>query len=471
MQLYSTNHNSPEVSLKEAVLRGLAPDGGLYMPKEIPKLPQEFFDKIHTLNFQEIALEVAHALVQNDIPRSDLKKIIDESINFDAPLLALNKELFALELYHGPTLAFKDFGARFIARLVSYFSDKPLIILVATSGDTGSAVAQGFLKVPGTSVVLLYPGGKVSHIQEQQLSTLKDNISALEINGNFDDCQALVKKAFNELGLDHLNLTSANSINIARLIPQSFYYFWAYAQHRQYEIEHGIKRAHGASAQQRDESGFAGSALQQAHTHNAPIFAIPSGNFGNLTAGLIAKRMGLPVSKFVAAVNANDSFTKYLETGHFEPKPTKQTITNAMDVGNPSNFARITELYQNDLQAIKEDIWSKSFTDEQTKEALRKVYKEYNYIMDPHGAVAYLGLQEYLRQSMPAPGIFLETAHPAKFKDVVEEALGEGLPKAQKGPQIEIPATLAACLNKKKHTHKLDPDFYYFKNWLIEKFS
>lgn len=470
MILYSTKHNSPEVSLKEAVLRGLAPDDGLYMPKTIPKLPQEFFDKIHTLTFQEIALEVAHTLIGEDIPKDELKKIIDEAINFDAPLVALSPahskssepstpaanprdsdaatQLFTLELFHGPTLAFKDFGARFMARLVSYFADKPLIVLVATSGDTGSAVAHGFFKVPDTNVVLLYPSGKVSHIQEQQLTTLKDNITALEVEGNFDDCQALVKKAFNEPGLDHLNLTSANSINIARLIPQSFYYFWAYAQHRQYEEKHSINE------------------------NLAPIFSIPSGNFGNITAGLFAMRMGLPVSKFVAATNANDSFAKYLDTGHFEPQASKQTISNAMDVGNPSNFARIIELYQNDLQAIKEDIWSKSFTDVETTSAMQKVYKKYNYIMDPHGAVAYLGLQAYLKEeSLPAPGIFFETAHPAKFKDVVEDALTEGLSEDAKKTEIEIPEALATCLNKRKHSTKLEPDFYYFKNWLVDRFS
>lgn len=430
MKLFSTNKKSPLATFEKAVMQGLAEDGGLFMPTEISKLPKEFFEKISTLNFQEIAFEVAKALIGNDIPQKDLKKIIEESINFDAPLKEVTQNIYTLELFHGPTLAFKDFGARFMARVISYFikkSGKKITIIVATSGDTGSAVASGVYNIPGVRVFLLYPSGKVSKIQEQQLTTMGGNIHALEIDGTFDDCQKLVKAAFVDEELKKLfaenndSLGSANSINIARLIPQSFYYFHAYSQ-----------------LKNKDDA----------------IFSIPSGNLGNLTAGVIAKKMGLPIKKFIAANNSNNSFTEYLQTGKFTARPSVQTISNAMDVGNPSNFARILELYENNLENMRQDIYSKSFTDAETAAAIKEVYTKYNYTMDPHGAVAYLGLKAF-----SSHGVFFETAHPAKFLDVVEPIIGT---------KIEIPDRLASCLKKEKVTTNLSKNFPDFKNFLAK---
>lgn len=429
MKLFSTNKKSPLATFEKAVMQGLAEDGGLFMPTEIPTLPKEFFEKISDLSFHEIAFEVAKTLIQ-DIPEKDLKKIVEESINFDAPLIPVTENIYSLELFHGPTLAFKDFGARFMARIMSYFinkSDKKITIIVATSGDTGSAVASGVYNVPGIRVFLLYPSGKVSKIQEQQLTTMGGNIHALEIDGTFDDCQRLVKSAFVDEELKNIfsenndSLGSANSINIARLIPQSFYYFHAYAQ---------LKNKDHA------------------------IFSIPSGNLGNLTAGLIAKKMGLPVKKFIAANNSNNSFTEYLLTGNFTAKPSVPTISNAMDVGNPSNFVRILELYENNLKNIRRDISSMSFTDSETAAAIKEVYSKYNYLMDPHGAIAYLGLKSFSPQ-----GIFFETAHPAKFLDVVEPIIET---------KIQIPERLASCLTKTKITTKLSKEFTDFKNFLAK---
>lgn len=418
MKLYSTNNPKHIISLKEAVIQGLSPDGGLFMPTEIPKLQPEFFDTIEKLSFQEIALTVSSALLKEDIPAEDLKKIVYEAVNFDAPLVKVSENNYALELFHGPTCAFKDFGGRFMSRLVRYFNSREKItILAATSGDTGSAVAHGFLNIPGTEVILLYPKEKVSHIQEQQLTTMGGNITALEIAGTFDDCQAIVKQAFNDQDLKaKYRLTSANSINIARLIPQSFYYFYAYAQ---------IKE------------------------HGAPIFSVPSGNFGNLTAGLFAAEMGLPVRKFIAATNANDTFPKYLHTGKLEPKPSVQTISNAMDVGNPSNAARIIALFP-ELETLRQKIWSKSFSDKQTTETIQKIQEKYHYLLDPHGAVAWLGLEQYRQESGDkSPGIFLETAHPAKF-----------------GAKVEIPPQIAQYLDRKKEAIPLNKDYQIFKNWM-----
>lgn len=423
MQLYSTNNKNVTATLKEAVIQGLSPDGGLFIPTEIPKLPEDFFSK--ELSFQERSFEVAKTLTQDSIPGDDLKKIINDSINFDAPVVNIHDNISALELFHGPTLAFKDFGARFMARLMQYFLEpgEKITILVATSGDTGSAVAQGFLNVPGINVVLLYPSGKVSHIQEQQLTTIGQNVTALEVEGTFDDCQQMVKTAFNNEELKkHIKLSSANSINIARLIPQTFYYFHAYAQVKE-----------------------------------APVFSVPSGNFGNLTAGLIAKKMGLPVKKFVAATNANNTFPKYLETGTYTQKTSIQTISNAMDVGNPSNFARIKALYSNNLEEMKQDIWSSSYSDEATRRTISEVSSRYGYILDPHGAVAYLGLTEYLAKDKETPGIFLETAHPSKFKDIVE-------PMAK--VPIEIPERLAECLSKAKQSIKIAATHSALENFL-----
>lgn len=410
-------------------MKGLAEDGGLYMPQEIGMISDKFLRKIDVLH--EIAFEVATVLIGEDIEPETLKRIIDDALNFDAPLVDLSENIHALELFHGPTLAFKDFGARFLARLMSHFLgeiDKEVTVLAATSGDTGSAVASGFFNIPNIRVVLLYPSGKVSKIQEQQLTTMGGNITALEIKGAFDDCQKLVKEAFTDAELNEkLVLTSANSINIGRLIPQIFYYFYAY-----YQLKDKSKPI---------------------------VISVPSGNFGNLTAGLIAKRMGLPITRFVAAVNANDTFEKYLQTGKFIPQKSVETMSNAMDVGNPSNFARIMELYDNDLERVKTDIWSKSFSDKETAQAIQEVYKKYNYLMDPHGAVAYLGLTEYQKTQPETNGIFFVTAHPAKFADKVEPIIQE---------KIQIPARLAECLKKEKQSIKIEAAFQEFKKYLLK---
>lgn len=417
------------------------------MPVKIPKLPSSFFKKLPFMSLQKIAFEVARNLIGQDIPAKDLKKIVDDAINFDAPLVELHQHqastlqnIYSLELFHGPTLAFKDFGARFMSRLMSYFlkdSQKELIILAATSGDTGSAVGHGFFNVKGIKVVLLYPSGKVSKIQEKQLTTIGKNVAALEIKGTFDDCQKLVKTAFRDEELNQkLMLSSANSINIARLIPQTFYYFYAYAQ---------ILRKWQKLSSKKSLPNI--------------IFSVPSGNFGNLTAGLIAKKMGLPIEKFIAATNANDIFPQYLKTGRFNPRPSKKTISNAMDVGNPSNFARIIELYKHNLAKIRQDIWSKSYSDKETKSAIQKVYKNFRYLMDPHGAVAYLGLTDYLEQQNKSLGIFLETAHPAKFKDIVEPIIKE---------KIKVPKRLAKCLKQKKKSIKLKADFKDLEKFLLK---
>lgn len=434
MKVYSTNNKENFVGFEEALIKGLAEDGGLYMPEKIGVVSDEFLEKIRGETeisniLQEIAFEIATVLIGEDIDPSALREIIKDALNFDAPLTDLNESVHALELFHGPTLAFKDFGARFLARLMSHFLekiDKEITVLVATSGDTGSAVASGFFNIPGIRVVLLYPSGKVSKIQEQQLTTMGGNITALEVEGTFDDCQRLVKQAFLDPDLNkRLVLTSANSINIGRLLPQIFYYFYAY-----YQLKDKSKPV---------------------------VISVPSGNFGNLTAGLIAKKMGLPIARFVAAVNANDTFEKYLETGKFTPKKSVETMSNAMDVGNPSNFARIMELYNHDLGKVRADIWSKSFSDEETSTAIKEVYEKYNYIMDPHGAVAYLGLMEYQKAHPDTNGIFFVTAHPAKFADKVEPIIGE---------KIQMPERLALCLQKKKQTVKISSDFAEFKKCL-----
>lgn len=432
IQLYSTQGKSPKVSLEEAVMRGLAEDGGLFMPDRIPILPKTFFDKIHTLSFTEIAFEISKALFHGAIPEPDLKRIVEKTLSFDAPLKTLSPTISVLELFHGPTLSFKDFGARFMAQLMGYFAqeeERALNILVATSGDTGSAIAQAFLDVPGIKVWILYPQGKISSSQEKQMTTMGRNITALEVEGSFDDCQRLVKQAFSDQELrQKVALTSANSINIARLIPQSFYYFYAYAQLRE---------------------------------RNKPlIFSVPSGNFGNLTAGLLAKKMGLPVTRFVAATNINNSVPHYLETGFFEPHSSKHTLSNAMDVGNPSNFARMLDFYQHDCEKMRQDIFGASFTDSQTKAIMRDVFAEYNYLLDPHGAVAYLGLLAYFSQhGEEANGIFLETADPAKFADEVASITGQ-VPS--------IPGSLKAILSKEKQTVLIPAQYENLKQ-LISK--
>ncbi len=417
MQLYSTNSPHLGVTLKQAVFRGLPEDNGLYMPREIPKLPEEFIKALPDKTFQEIAMEISSRLFGDSIEKTALKKIISEVFNFDLPLVPLEPNVYALELFHGPTLAFKDFGARFMARLMSYFlqnSEKRICILVATSGDTGSAVAQGFYNIPGFEVLILYPSGKVSPLQEKQLTTVGGNVTALEVDGTFDDCQKLVKQAFLDDDLrNRFNLTSANSINIARLIPQSFYYFYIYAQLRSQGLE--------------------------------VVCSVPSGNFGNLMGGLLAKRMGLPINKFIAANNDNRVFYDYLRTAKFNPLPSLTTISNAMDVGNPSNFHRISDLYKNNYRGIIEDITGFTFNDDQTREAIRKVHHNSGYLLDPHGAVGYLGLKKYLESdsSTNSVGVFLATAHPAKFKDIVEPIIGE---------EINLPPQLAISLKKPKQS-------------------
>jgi threonine synthase len=431
MNLYSTRDKTHVVSFQQAVFKGLADDSGLYVPVEIPKMPKQFFKDLNSMTFQEISFELAKSLFSDEIPEDALRNIIDEALNFDIPLVELDENLYVLELFHGPTLAFKDVAARFMSKVMAYFVANlniKLTILVATSGDTGSAVAHSFLNTPGIQVFILYPSGRISHIQEQQLTTMGGNIKALEIQGSFDDCQRLAKKALVDPDLNQkLTLSSANSINIARLIPQSFYFFYAYSQLR---------------------------------THDLPIvFSVPSGNFGNLTGGLLAHKMGLPVLTFVATTNMNDVVPRYLESGLYEPQKMKMTISNAMDVGNPSNFDRILHLYRNDLDFIKTDIWGASFTDEQTNKGMIEVYNKYKYILDPHGAVGYLGIKKYLEENyQKVPGIFLETAHPAKFLEIVQKLLHK---------EIEIPERLRAYLDRKKEAILLPNSYDDLKQVLL----
>lgn len=431
MRFCSTNKKTEPVSFKEAVLEGIADDGGLFMPTEIPKLSKDFFNNINSLSFQEISYAVARVFLGDEIPPQTLKQIIDDAINFDAPLIEIDENIKVLELFHGPTLAFKDFGARFMSRTMSYFreqSNHEITILVATSGDTGSAVANGFFNVEGIRVVLLYPSEKVSRIQEQQLTTLGGNISALEVEGTFDDCQRMVKEAFADKEItSKITLSSANSINIARLLPQSFYYFSAYSQLK-------------------DRS-------------KSLIFSVPSGNFGNLTAGLIAYEMGLPVERFIAATNINDVFPVFLKTGIFNAKASVQTISNAMDVGNPGNLARIIFLYGNP-QSIAEKIFSCSFSDAETKNGIKDLYSKTSYIIDPHGAVGYLALKDYINQTglKSYNGIVLETAHTAKFPEVIEETIGV---------EVNLPENLKSCMEKEKVSVKISSNVKELKNFLL----
>ena len=395
MKYYSTNGKAPEADLHKAVVKGLAEDKGLYMPETLKKLPQDFFDNIQDMSFQEISYRVADAFFGEDVPADTLKKIVYDTLSFDCPTVKVNDNIYSLELFHGPTLAFKDVGARFMARLLGHFisqeGKEEVNVLVATSGDTGSAVANGFLGVEGIHVYVLYPKGKVSAIQECQFTTLGKNITAVEVDGVFDDCQALVKSAFMDNDLNkHMKLTSANSINVARFLPQSFYYFYAYAQMKKLGLADNL------------------------------VVCVPSGNFGNITSGLFAKKMGLPIKRFIAANNANDIFYKYLQTGVYEPKASVQTIANAMDVGDPSNFARIIDLYKNDHDAICADVSGATFTDEQIAETIKAVSDKYGYICDPHGACGYRALETGLKEG--ETGVFLETAHPAKFKSTVESS-------------------------------------------------
>ena len=431
MQFYSTNGQAPIATLEKAVVKGLAEDKGLYMPERIKALPQEFFDNIENCSFQEIAYTVADAFFGEDVPAEDLKKIVYDTLAFDCPCVKVTDTIYSLELFHGPTLAFKDVGARFMARLLQYFLKKEgagqVNVLVATSGDTGSAVANGFLGVDGIHVYVLYPKGKVSPIQECQFTTLGQNITAVEVDGVFDDCQALVKNAFMDADLNqHMKLTSANSINVARFLPQAFYYFYAYAQMKKRGLADQL------------------------------VVCVPSGNFGNICSALFGKKMGLPIKRFIAANNANDIFFKYLQTGKYEPKASVQTIANAMDVGDPSNFARVYELYGKSHEAICADISGATYKDEQIAETIQEVRTETGYVCDPHGACGYRALKEGLKAG--EVGVFLETAHPAKFKDTVDRILNDN---------IEIPAKLQAFMKGTKQSVPMTKDFADFKKFLL----
>ena len=435
MQYYSTNKNTSDVSLKEAVVKGLAADNGLFMPERIEKFDPAFFDEIQNLSFQEIAFEVAKKFFGEDIEDTKLKEIVYDTLQFDCPVIKVTDSIYSLELFHGPTLAFKDVGARFMARLLNHFlgkQEKLVNVLVATSGDTGSAVANGFLGVEGIHVYVLYPKGKVSDIQESQFTTLGQNITALEIDGTFDDCQHLVKTAFLDEELNRkLVLTSANSINVARFLPQAFYYFNAYAR---------LKEAGKLD-------------------NKELVVSVPSGNFGNLTAGLIASEMGLPVKQFIAANNENDVVFQYLKSGEYKPRPSVETIANAMDVGAPSNFARILDLYKNEHFLIAEKIKGYRYSDEEIREVILKVYNERNYLCDPHGACGYQSLSEYLSEN--EIGVFLETAHPAKFTETVEKVIGKG--------KVELPEKLAVFMKGEKKNEQMTCSFEDFKTYLLNR--
>lgn len=430
MKLYSTNNHDLNVDFVTAVFNSMPQDKGLYMPVTVPQLDQEFIDHIDKFSLSQIAYKVASVLMKDAIPLEDLQAIIDDAIDFEAPVVALEEDTYVLELFHGPSLAFKDFGARFMSRIMGYFlkdNEKMLDVLVATSGDTGGAVALGFLDVPNTRVTILYPKGKVSEIQELQLCTNGENIHAIEVEGTFDDCQALVKEAFADPKLNQrLRLTSANSINISRLIPQTFYYFNAYAQ---------LKRQGKTDV----------------------VFAVPSGNFGNIGAGLLAYKMGLPVKQFIAATNANDTVPRFLNTGIYEPKPSVQTYANAMDVGAPSNWVRIMDLFKNDEVALKQVVQSKSYTDEQTLKAIEDIYHQFGYIACPHTAIACLALKEYQQKYPETTGVFLSTAHACKFPDIFSEEM-----KAK----IEIPEQVQELSKKEKLATRMDTSFESFKAYL-----
>ena len=417
MKYYSLNNKAIKVSFQEAVIQGLAPDKGLYFPETINQLPYSFFDEIENLSNEEIAFKAIQQFVDDEIPEKELKQIITETLSFDFPLVQVEENVYSLELFHGPTMAFKDVGARFMSRCLAYFNkdkDQKNTVLVATSGDTGGAVASGFLGVKGVEVVILYPSGKVSEIQERQLTTLGENITALEVDGVFDDCQDMVKKAFLNADLNHKNLTSANSINIARWLPQMFYFFFAYKELKKF---------------------------------NKPlIVSCPSGNFGNICAGIMAKKLGLPLTHFVAATNANDTVPRFLENGIYDAKPSVATISNAMDVGNPSNFVRIQEMYNHDLSEFEKDFSSYTYTDEETKLAMKSIHTNSGYVAEPHGAVGYLGLKKELEKQPNAIGFFLETAHPIKFLDIVEPVLNV---------KLEIPKQIESVLGKDKVSIKI----------------
>ncbi|WP_338358792.1 threonine synthase [Yeosuana marina] len=418
MNYYSLNKQAPNTSFKDAVIKGLAPDKGLYFPESITPLPQSFFDNIDDLSHSEIAFEAIKQFVSPEIPEDILKTIVEETLSFEFPVVKLSESISTLELFHGPTMAFKDVGARFMARCLGYFNknnDREVTVLVATSGDTGGAVANGFLGVKGVNVVILYPSGKVSDIQEKQLTTLGHNIKALEVNGTFDDCQAMVKTAFLDDKLtSKMQLTSANSINVARWLPQLFYFMFAYKQlHNQ---------------------------------HKNIVFSVPSGNFGNICAGMMAQQLGLPINHFIASNNANNVVTRYLISRMYEPKPSVQTISNAMDVGAPSNFIRIQEIYENNYEELRENLSSYSYSDDETRAAMLEIFNNFKYVADPHGAVGYLGCKEYLEENPDSHCVFLETAHPTKFLDVVEDVIKEKQP---------LPEQIQSVMGKDKKSFKI----------------
>ncbi len=432
MQYYSLNKNAPKTSFADAVISGIAPDRGLYFPDNITPLPESFFDSIESLDNTEIAYQAIQQFIGDEIPESELRDILNDVLNFDFPVIDIEDNIGTLELFHGPTMAFKDVGARFMARCLGYFNrnkKSQVTVLVATSGDTGGAVANGFLGVNGVNVVILYPSGKVSEIQEKQLTTLGQNITALEVDGVFDDCQDMVKTAFLDASItDHMQLTSANSINVARWLPQLFYFLFAYKQ---------IK-----------------------HKNKDVVFSVPSGNFGNICAGIVAQKLGLPVKHFIAATNSNDTVVRYLKTSSYEPKQSIATISNAMDVGNPSNFVRIQQLFNNSIDSLKDKFSAYSFTDPQTKEAMLSIFNESGYIPDPHGAVGYLGLKKHKIEA-DQYGIFLETAHPVKFLDIVEETLQTS---------VEIPTQIQKVIDKEKHSTNIN-NYEELKEFLLNTYS
>ncbi len=434
MKYYSTNKKTPEVSLREAVVKGLAADNGLFMPGRIEKFENSFYEQIDKLSFQEIAFEVAKKFFAEDVAENDLKEIVYDTLQFDCPVVKVRENIYSLELFHGPTLAFKDVGARFMARLLNHFitdKSKPVNVLVATSGDTGSAVANGFLGVDGIHVYVLYPKNKVSRIQESQFTTLGKNITALEVDGNFDDCQALVKKAFLDGELNEkLRLTSANSINVARFLPQAFYYFNAFARLKE----------------------------RGALNERELVVSVPSGNFGNLTAGLFAREMGLPVKEFLAANNENDVVFEYLNSGKYNPRASVETIANAMDVGEPSNFARILDLYGHSHKTVSEIIKGYRYSDDEIRKVVKKIYDETGYLCDPHGACGYQALEDHINVNQV--GVFLETAHPAKFTEIVEEIIGEG--------NVALPEKLEKFIQGRKRSVELSKNYPDFKEFLIK---
>ena len=432
MNYFSLNHKAPTVNFEEATVNGIAPDKGLYFPESLIPLDKLMLETIEFMSNEQIAYEVIRQFVNKSIPKKELRKIVEETLNFDFPLIQLDEQTYSLELFHGPTMAFKDVGARFMARCLGYFNrnkkDQKIRVLVATSGDTGGAVAHGFLGVEGVEVIILYPSGKVSEIQEKQLTTLGQNITALEVDGTFDDCQAMVKQAFLDEELTTLNLTSANSINVARWLPQMFYYFFAYKELKP--------------------------------LHKKMVFSVPSGNFGNICAGMLAKSLGLPIEFFVAATNVNDTVPQFLKTGTYSAKPSTATISNAMDVGDPSNFVRIQQLYSNDTEALKETFTSFSFSDDETKKAMKEIYTKTNYITDPHGAVGYLGWQKIKEEFPDALGIFLETAHPVKFLETVEETLST---------KIAIPQQIKEVIQKEKKSITIK-SYSALKDYLLNSY-